>query len=814
MTSNLENLLKQMTVEEKISLLAGADMWHTTPVERLGIPSIRVSDGPNGVRGVTDNYSPTSACFPCGSALGATWNIELVERVGQALAEEVKSKSAHILLAPTVNIHRSPIAGRNFECYSEDPYLSGQMASAYIQGLQKNGVGACIKHFVCNDQEQERQSISSEVQERPLHEIYLEPFRIAIQKAKPWSLMSSYNRINGIYANANDYLLKSILKKKWGFDGIVISDWFGTYDPSTARGGLDIEMPGPARWASTEHVRDALERGLIDESDIDDKVRRILLTIERVGAFERPEFMPERADDRPEHRKLIREAAAESIVLLKNDGLLPLNPLQVKKLLVIGENAAHPQIVGGGSAHVNPHYVVSPLQAIQERVGTEIEVTYTIGCVSHRNLPAADPQLFLDKNGDPGLNFSVFDNTDLAGEPVLERKLQRTSLSWFGNESPAPGLEHFSLRMQAQFVPPESGIYTFGLQCIGCGRLLVDGVDQLSFKKYQGPEEWETARVLLDCDKGIPREIIVEYAWAGETDWRMVRLALLPPMPEDPITLAETMAREADAVLIVAGLTNEWESEGFDRVDMRLPGQQNELISRIVASNKNTVIALNAGSPLEMPWVDEVSAVLQLWYPGQEIGHALSDVIFGDVSPSGKLPTTFPVRLEDNPAFINFPGENGKVLYGEGIYVGYRYYDKKNIQPLYPFGYGLSYTNFVYSDLHFSSDKIGPDNVLQVSFDLSNTGAAAGKEVAQLYVRDLKARLPRPVKELKAFTKVFLNVGETRTITMSLDSQALAYYDPSLEAWVAEPGDFEILVCSSSRDIRLKGLVTLLEQHK
>lgn len=812
MTIDLQNLLEKMTLDEKISLLAGADMWHTTPVERLGIPSIRVSDGPNGVRGTTGNFSPTSACFPCGSALGATWNIELVERVGQALAEEVKSKSAHILLAPTVNIHRSPIAGRNFECYSEDPYLSGEMASAYIQGLQKNGVGACIKHFVCNDQEHERHSISSEVQERPLHEIYLEPFRIAMQKAKPWSLMSSYNRINGIYANANDYLLKTILKEKWAFDGIVISDWFGTYDPSTAKGGLDIEMPGPARWTSTEHVKNALTKGLIKEADIDDKVRRILLTIERAGAFDHPEYEPEKADDRPEHRQLIREAAGESIVLLKNEDLLPLNPLKVKKLLVIGENAIFPAIVGGGSANVHPHRVITPLQAIRERVGGETEVIYTMGCVTHRTLPAADPNLFLDKDGDPGLTLYVFDNTDFAGEPVLTRSVQRTSLAWFGHEAPAPDLKHFSLRMQGKFVSQQSGKYTLAIHCMGQGRLMVDGEERIPLTMYQDPEEWKTAEIQLSCVKDVAHEIVVEYAWKGETEWRMLRLAILPTIAEDPISEAVLMAQEADAVLIVAGLTNEWESEGFDRVDMRLPGQQDELISRVAASNKNMAVVLNAGSPLEMPWVDEVQAVLQLWYPGQEIGYALSDVVFGDINPSGKLPTTFPIKLEDNPAFINFPGENGKVLYGEGIFVGYRYYEKKNIEPRFPFGHGLSYTRFTYSNLRLSQEKIRQGETFQVSFDISNNGTLAGKEVAQLYIRDLESRLPRPDKELKAFTKVLINAGETKTITMDLDTQALSFFDPANEAWVAEPGDFEILVCSSSRDIRLKGFVTLLEQ--
>lgn len=811
METKFDDLIQQMTLDEKISLLAGRDMWHTVPIERLGIPAIRVTDGPNGVRGVGGNYAPTSACFPCGSALGATWNTELVNRIGQALAEEVKAKAAHILLAPTVNIHRSPIAGRNFECYSEDPYLSGQMASAYIQGLQSNGVGACIKHFVCNDQEFERHSINSQVEQRPLREIYLEPFRIAMKKAKPWSIMSSYNRINGVTANANDALLKDILKTEWGFDGIVISDWFGTYDSSTASGALDVEMPGPARWASAGHIKQALEEGRIKEEDIDDKVRRILRTIDRVGAFDNPEFAPETAQDRPEHRALIREAAGEAIVLLKNSGLLPLRPDKIKKLLVIGENANLPQIVGGGSAHVKPHYVISPLQGIMDQAQGEIEVAYTIGCVTHQNLPSADPAWFQAGNGNRGLIMSVYANTDLRGEPVIKRRIKRTSLSWFGSERPAPGLDHFSVRLQGSFVPPENGTYAIGLQCIGRGRLLVDGEEVLPFHTYHDPDEWEGAHVPLVCEKKVAREITIEYAWSGESPWRTLRLALFPSLPDDPIAVAENMAAEADAVIIVAGLTNEWEGEGHDRVDMRLPGQQDLLISRIAAANPSTVVALNAGSPLEMPWVDEVAAILQIWYPGQESGHALADVLFGNVNPSGKLPTTFPKRLVDNPAYINFPGENGKVLYGEGIFVGYRYYDRKDIEPLFPFGYGLSYTSFEYSNLTIFEGAISSGEPIQISFEIKNTGSVAGKEVAQLYIRDLKSRLIRPDKELKSFVKVSLLPGESRIVSINLDTEALAYYDPSLPGWVAEPGDFEVMVGTSSRDIKHRARFTLNE---
>jgi beta-glucosidase len=815
MDSKIEDLVEKMTLDEKISLLAGRDMWHTVPVERLNVPAIRVTDGPNGVRGSSGNSSPTSACFPCGSALAATWNTQLIGCIGEALADEVKAKAGHILLAPTVNIHRSPIAGRNFECYSEDPYLAGHMASAYIQGLQKKGVGACIKHFVCNDQEFERTTISSEVKERPLREIYLEPFRIAIKEAKPWAVMSAYNRINGISANANDYVLRDILKEEWDFDGIVISDWYGTYDTSTAQGSLDIEMPGPARWASAEHVKNALAEGRLSEADIDDKVRRILRTTARVGAFELPEFAPEKADDKPEHRALIRETAGEAIVLLKNDGLLPIQPSKIKKLLVVGENALLPQIVGGGSAHVNHHYVISPLQGIRNRADGGIEVDHTLGCLTHRSLPSADPTWFRTDDGEQGLMMSVYASLDFSGEPAVEQTIKRTSLNWFGTEQPAPGLDHFSLRLQGKFIPPESGEYTLGLHCIGQGRILVDGKEVLPLREYRDPAEWAEAQMPLICEKGVGQDLTIEYIFNDDSHWRTVRLALFPPLAEDPIATAEAMAREADAVVIVAGLTNEWESEGYDRVDMRLPGEQDLLISRIAAVNPNTVVALNAGSPLEMPWLNEVAAVLQTWYLGQEAGNALADVLFGDVSPSGKLPTTFPKRLEDNPSYLNFPGENGEVLYGEGIYVGYRYYDKKDVEPLFPFGYGLSYTSFDYSDLTISDRSISQEGEIEISFVLKNTGPAAGKEVVQLYVRDLESRLPRPDKELKAFKKIALQPGESQKVSFNLDRQALTYYDPSIPGWVAEPGEFELLIGASSRDIRLRTVCTLqgIKEH-
>ncbi|RPJ16128.1 MAG: glycoside hydrolase family 3 protein, partial [Chloroflexi bacterium] len=443
--SHIDELLGQMTIAEKISMLAGADLWHSVAVPRLGIPQFKVTDGPNGARGAWGNMGPTSVATPVGIALGATWNPELVEKVGNVLGDELKSKGAHILLAPTVNIHRTPIAGRNFECYSEDPFLSGMLASAYIKGIQSKGVGACIKHFVANEQEYERFSMSSEVDERTLREIYLEPFRIAVRNSNPWSVMSSYNRVNGTYACENDHTLFEILKGEWKYDGIVMSDWFGTYDTEVPAGGLDLEMPGPARWMSEEHVKNALANGTLTEAALDDKVRRLLCVLEKAGLFDKPELQPERAENKPQHRRIIREAAREAIVLLKNDGTLPLK--KVKSIAVIGPYAQTAQILGGGSSNVTPHYAVSPYEGIRNRAGDKIKVETAPGCFIHKNLPAPSPETLSTPNGRRGLNLSLFNGTELAGNPVHSEVTTRVQYGWFESTVPNVDQEAFSLRL-------------------------------------------------------------------------------------------------------------------------------------------------------------------------------------------------------------------------------------------------------------------------------------------------------------------------------------------------------------------------------
>jgi beta-glucosidase len=804
--SQINELLGQMTLEEKISMLAGADLWHSVAVPRLGIPQFKVTDGPNGTRGAWEKMSPTSVATPVGIALGATWNPELVEKVGSVLADELKAKGAHILLAPTVNIHRTPIAGRNFECFSEDPFLNGILASAYIKGIQSKGLGACIKHFVANDQEYERNSISSEVDERTLREIYLEPFRIAIRNSKPWAVMSSYNRVNGIYACENNHILKEILKGEWKYEGIVMSDWFGTYDAEVPAGGLDLEMPGPARWMSMEHVKNALANGTLTEEAVNDKVRRLLYVLEKADLFNNPELQPERAENKPQHRRIIREAAREAIVLLKNDGTLPLK--KVKSIAVIGPNAQIAQILGGGSSSVTPHYAISPYEGIKNRAGDKIKVETAPGCFIYKTMPAPAPETLSTSGGRRGLQLSIFDGTDLSGDPVYSQVITRVQYGWFESTVPHVNQEAFSLRLEGFFTPQESGIHRLALAAVGWGKLYLD--DKLVIDHSSDSDMAKQLTTDIELEGGKSYSIKIEYYWKGNKRWRSVSLGHQPPHAKDLIGEAVKLAKKADVVVLVAGLNHEWEAEGFDRVDMKLPGAQNELIERVAKANKNTIVVLNVGSSVEMPWINNVPVVLQLWYDSQEQGNALADILFGDVNPSGKLPTTFPIRLQDNPAYINYPGENGKVRYGEGIFVGYRYYDKKEIAPLFPFGHGLSYSTFKYSNLRLSAKSMTPNDLLKVRVDVTNTGKVAGKEVVQLYVRDVEATVARPEKELRAFSKVELAPKQTKTVTFTLDREAFWYFDVRNNEWTTEPGDFEILLGSSNRDIRLRESFTLL----
>lgn len=803
MEDKITDLLDKLTLEEKVALLAGADMWTTVPVERVGIPKMKVSDGPNGARGNDMGGDVTAACFPVGIALGATWNTELIQEIGEALADEVKDKGAHVLLAPTVNIHRGVLNGRNFECYAEDPYLSAQLAAAYIKGLQSKDIAACVKHFVCNDSEFQRNSISSDVGERALREIYLPPFKTAVQDAKSWTVMSSYNRVNGTYVSENPRLLLDILKDEWGFDGAVISDWWGSYSSDAAAGGLDLEMPGPARHLGS-HLVQMVQTGELDEAVIDDKVTRIFRTMLRTGVFERPATHDEITNDRPETRALIRKAGAEAVVLLKNEAnLLPLDKSKPGKIAVIGANAKWTPIMGGGSAKVATHYAISHLEGITAVAGDNVTIEYAIGTASNFKLKP-----MLDTNWTNDWTAHIFKNDNLEGEPAATQPAKKAEI--FPMNDMPEGIDGaFSIRYTTTLTPPEDGTYTFSLVSGGLSRLLVDGqlivdnwTEHTKSELYFGQASTEV-KGLVDLQAGNSVELVVEYS-SRNAGLRLWRVGCLPPVPENSIEVAANLAATCDVTIVFAGLSGEWESESYDRPHMDLPGDQNELITAVAQANPNTIVVLNTGSPVAMPWIDKVSTVLETWYAGQESGNALADVLFGVADPGGRLSQTFPVRLQDNPTFINYPGENGHVLYGEGIFVGYRYYEKKEIAPLFPFGHGLSYTEFEYSNLQMGS-QFTLGEPIEITVDVKNNGYRAGQDVVQLYVRDVEAKLSRPYKELKAFSKVTLQPGETQTVSLTLDESSLAYYDPAKPGWVAESGEFQVLIGRSSQDIKLTG---------
>jgi beta-glucosidase len=814
-----------MTLDEKVSLLAGTDFWHTASIERLGIPPVKVTDGPHGDRTMADdnpNQTLPATCFPTGVALAATWNTDLIQRVGGALGRETRERGCALILGPCVNIHRSPLGGRNFESFSEDPFLASRMTVAYIRGVQSEGVGACVKHFALNNSEHRRMTISSDADERVMREIYFPSFEKAVKEAGVEAVMCSYNKVNGTYASENRWLLTEILKKEWGFNGPVISDWFAVHSTvPAANSGLDLEMPGPARYFG-DKLSEAVKRGEVDEKNIDEKVARILNFVFKHGPQSQKTVSSKEIKDIPKHGKLAREAAGEAIVLLKNEKrLLPLDDKAVRTLAVIGPNAAEARIEGGGSSEVKPFYRVSPLEGLRRRCGKDIKIIYKPGCTNNIMTLPLHPEYLICERGSKktGLTGAYYDNNRLTGKPVTTRVDRTFTLRWLRETSPVDGTKADvrGIRWRGYFRTKNSGVYTFGL--ISGGKaiiyvnntLVVDTGNSTPSEEF-GPRREIKGEMTLEAGKVYP--ITIEFRTVPGVNFptRSIRVGCNPPLPADLPERAVKAAARADAAIVFAGLSEEYESEGFDRANMDLPGAQIDLINKVAEVNPRTVIVLNNGSPLGMTgWIDRVPAVLEAWYPGQEGGNAIAEVLFGDINPSGKLPDTFPKRLEDNPAFSNYPGENGCVRYGEGIFMGYRYYDMKKIEPMFPFGHGLSYAEFKYSDLRVAPRRVKTGAKARVSINVENTGRRAGKEVVQLYIRDIDSELLRPPRELKAFQKIDLAPGETQRVSFVLDEAALSYYDTRIGEWVAGAGEFEIQIGSSSRDIRARTNFSLLE---
>lgn len=659
---DIKELISKMTLEEKAGLCSGLDFWHTKPVERLGVPSVMVSDGPHGLRkqdtagdhlGINDSIK--AVCMPAACATAASFDRDLIAHMGEAIGDSCQHEELAVVLGPAVNIKRSPLCGRNFEYFSEDPYLAGEMSASYINGVQSRNVGTSIKHFAANNQEHRRMSSSSNVDERTLREIYFPAFEISVKKAQPWTVMCSYNRLNGTYASEHPWLLTDVLRGEWGFEGYVMSDWGAVSDRvAGVAAGLDLEMPSSG-GINDKKIVEAVRSGKLDEAVVDQAVERILEITYRYLDNAKPETPWDQEAD----HQLSAQIAAECMVLLKNEGVLPLS--KEDDIAFIGEFAKKPRFQGGGSSHINSFKTTSAVEAAEG-----LKVTYAQG-------------------------YSV-DKDEATDEMIAE---------------------------------------------------------------------------------------------------------------------AVAAAKAAKVAVVFAGLPDAYESEGYDRTHMAMPACQNKLIEAVAAANANTVVVLHNGSPVEMPWIDKVKGVLEAYLGGQAVGQAVVKILFGDVNPSGHLPETFPVKLSDNPSYLYYGGEGNEADYREGIFVGYRYYDKKDMEVLFPFGYGLSYTTFACSNLRLSASEITDQETLTATVTVTNTGTCAGKTVVQLYVGDKVSSVLRPVRELKGFEKVALAPGESKDVSFVLDKRAFAYWNTELSDWHVETGEFTIEVGQSSRDMEVCGTVTV-----
>jgi beta-glucosidase len=790
-----------LDLENLVMLTGGSSYWEAAGIPAADIGPLLTSDGPNGVRG--PRWGDVSTCLPSATALAASWNPALVEEVGTVLGAEAHDIGASILLAPTVNLHRHPLGGRSFECFSEDPLLTSAMAVAYVRGVQATKVACSIKHLVCNDQETERMSIDVEVDERALRELYLAPFEAAVKDAGVWSIMAAYNQLRGRYCSESAPLLRGVLRDEWGFDGVVVSDYFGTHSAEALEAGLDLEMPGPPQWLG-EHLLDALAEGRVSEAAIRSAADRLLLLRARVG--ESPVPLPE-----PARRAAVaRQAAAEGIVLLSNDGVLPLDPARISRVAVIGPAAGLLCVQGGGAAEVTPPRVSTPLEALRSRLGGEALLSEP-GCAIPGPVPLLGPGGLHAPSGAGGMEVEYFAGPDLGGEAVFAETFAQTRLIWSG--SPGRGLEvgRFSARARSRFVPDRTGRHDLGLCAVGRARAFLDGALILDTEgapvggSFFGMGSDEVT-VELELVAGRAVDIELEYSIdIPGLPLAAVSLGARFHPAADAIERAVEAARAADVALVVVGTSSLSESEGEDRSSLGLPGEQDALIRAVAAVNPATVVVVNAGAPVSMDWADEVAAIAQLWYPGQEGGEALAEVLLGERDASGRLPTTFPRRLEDTPAFHSFPGRDGLVRYEESILVGYRHYDTAEVEPRFCFGHGLSYTTFDFRQL----ELLEHDHGLTARFEVANVGARAGTTVAQLYVRRPRSTIPRAERELRAFRKLALEPGEVAIVELELGRAAFRHWDESSGGWRIEAGPAAVLIGASSRDVRLSAQVEL-----
>ena len=827
---SIDELVRSLSVDERARLTSGVDDWHAAGLDSIGLGRMLTLDGPNGVRSVAFPPGSSATCTPCGTALGATWDAKLVAEVAARIGAEAKRANVHYMLGPVLNLVRSPLGGRDFECYSEDPVLAARLGAAYVTGMQSQGVAACPKHFVANDSESRRTTVNCVVDERTLREVYLVPFEAAA-RAGAWSMMAAYNRVNGLHCTCNPDLIGRILRGEWGWEGVLLSDWHATSDATLeAAAGLDLEMPGPPRHFGPG-LAAAVRRGEVDEATLNRAAGRILTLAARVGALRADRgrgagaaIAPDGAQEHPqapvllsdaEAAALVRRAAADSFVLLSNHGVLPLAAADLRRVAVIGPNAAAPCTQGGGAAHIDAPYAVTPVEGLRAALPAGVEVAHEPGCDIDLFLPPLTAMEVTDLDGQPGLTIEFWAGQEPAGNPISRYNVQSSRLTLFGDLPAGVPQDDCFVRLSGWLTPAAGGPHRISMRGVGGRRFYVDG--QLAASEWDAPAGVDIPTAVFEgSEHGGTFELeagkhVLITAETHSTSSRPSLLAVgcAAPVAADAMASAVAAAAAADVAVVVVGNDAAWESEGRDRKTVTLPGRQNELVERVAAVNHKTIVVVNAGCPMDLPWADEVAAVIYAWLPGQEFGNALADVLLGIAEPGGRLPLTIARHAADYPAYDTTPGPNEELAYREGVNLGYRGFDAAGAEPRFAFGHGLGYTTFEFESLDLASEGLTLGEPLELRVRLRNAGLRPGKEVVQVYVADLESSVPRPPRELKGFAAVRLAPGETVELALALEDRDLAYWDTASRSWRIEPGRFEIQVGRSSRDIRLRRTIEL-----
>lgn len=838
---DIDAALAALSLQQKAELVAGQSTWRTRAYPDAGVPQVKMSDGPNGVRGEGHGSASTpGVVVPSGITLGATWDPDLVGEIGSLIGTEAIRKRAHVVLGPTVNLHRTPVGGRTFECYSEDPELTGALAAAYVRGVQSHDVGVTVKHFVANDTEIERMTVDVDIDERPLRELYLRPFERVVKDADAWGIMSAYNQVAGEYCAENRRLLTEILRDEWGFDGFVVSDWYGVHDAvGAANAGLNLEMPGPVRIYGDKLVA-AVERGDVDEAQVDRLVRDLLVLVNRTRADERSADEPEQSVDDPTERALTRRAAIAGTVLLRNAPVsgprraapvLPLDPATITNVAVIGPNAAVDRSMGGGSASLTPFGHRTLLAAIIDRIGpgsaTDAEVTFEPGTRIDRLTPVVRKGQLRTPTGQPGLSVSYVDGTDWDGDVVVREPTSSTLIRFFGSTPEGIDPRSFSGRVDGSFIPEIDGPHTIGVVSTGPVHVAADTGDGLTpvvddpdmvlprSEEFFGYGSIEVTAT-IECHAGVPVPLAMKWTTAAGNGFAALRVGIRPPEVTDLMERAVAAAAAADVAIVMVGTNDEWETEGHDRTTMDLPGRQDELVRRVVAANPRTAVIVNAGSPVTMDWADEADpspapAILTSFFAGQEQAEGLVDVLFGAADPGGRLPTTFPKQLSDHPAYLHHRPDHdsegaGTQRYGEGLFMGYRGYDARHLAPRFAFGHGLSYGPAEWGEPEVVGDTsaigVDPDASLTVNVAVTATGDRDSTAVVQVYVAPVDPSAVRPPKELRGWAKLTVAAGTTATATVTLDAQAFQHWDTATGGWLVEPGGYDLVIAASATDER------------